>query len=171
MRNTTGNGGGNGGDERTMGGKLTGAGSVFREFTHFPKCKIFSCTRMGYVTARCCCYCERKDRCGDPCKNDPNKCGMCVMPTKEPEKKKVLYSLDSLDLPDAPDIARAERTGLRPGEVPFDGEDIPCPICGKLAEKFFFDCDGTLFGCDQCVTEKTAEEYDNEKREGGKDEW
>ena len=147
-----------------MGRKLLGTGSVFRNFTDKPKCKIFSCTRMSYYSNFCCRYCDRLSTCSDPCLNDPGKCGMCFYPNEneKKEKKQVSYPLGSNDLPDAPDIARAERTGMRPGEVPFDDEETICPICGKVAETFYFDCDGTVFGCDQCVSKKPAEEYDPE---------
>ena len=148
-----------------MGGKLIGTGSVFRKFTDKPKCKIFSCTRMHYISNFCCQYCERRDVCNDPCLNDPAKCGMCFDPNEEEqkEKKKPMYSLDSLDLPDAPDIARAERTGLKPGEVPFDDEEVTCPICGAMCETIYKDVDGDVCGCDVCIKRMDAYEYQRER--------
>lgn len=141
-----------------------GTGSVFRGFTSTPKCKIFSCTRMHYISNFCCKFCERRDKCTDPCLNDPAKCGMCFNPNEEEKKDiKPMYSLDSLDLPDAPDIARAERTGLRPGEVPFDEEEVACPICGEVCEIIFKDVDGDVCGCDCCVRRMSAYKYQKER--------
>ena len=73
-----------GGD--TEVGKLLGTGSLFRGISAYPKCAIFECKRYhgGTVNNRCCFYCDKKDQCGDPCLNDPERCGKCVMP---PEKE------------------------------------------------------------------------------------
>lgn len=46
-----------------------------------PKCLIFQCV-YGH-SYRCCAVCKRKDTCSDPCKNDPARCGKCMLP---PEK-------------------------------------------------------------------------------------
>ena len=149
-----------------MGGKLIGTGSVFRSFTDKPKCTIFSCTRMHYIANFCCKYCERFETCSDPCLNDPKKCGMCFYPDeKEQEKEKVTYPLGSMDLPDAPDIARAERTGLKPSEVPFDDDCVECPICGELCESIYTDFDGDVCGCNQCLRRMDAYEYQRQKEE------
>ena len=141
-----------------MAGKLIGTGSVFRKFTSTPKCRIFSCTRMHYITNFCCQFCERREVCNDPCLNDPEKCGMCFDPNEEEqkEKKKPMYSLDSLDLPDAP-------SRVKPGEVPFDDEEVTCPICGAVCETIFKDIDGDVCGCDVCIKRMDAYEYQKER--------
>lgn len=137
-------------------GKMLGSGSIFRNFTCFPKCKIFNCTRARYVNNRCCYYCEKKDKCSDPCFNDPKKCSMCFYPeTKEGETP--MWELGDMALPDAPVIEKTERFGT---DDPDDGEETKeCPICGKDADRFFYDCDGTLFGCNVCVKSIDASEY------------
>lgn len=143
---------------------MMGGGSIFRASSLYPQCKIFHCTRSRGVKMECCFYCDRREECGDPCRNNPDACGMCVVPPGwEGETEEGMTMLGSADLPDPPDIERAERTGLRPGETARDDDGIECPICGKLAEKFYFDCDGTLFGCDVCVTQKWAEDYTPEQ--------
>ena len=69
-----------------MSQKLLGGGTIFRRISRYPQCKIFSCSRSssGTVNNRCCFYCEKKEKCGDPCLNHPERCGQCVHP---PEKK------------------------------------------------------------------------------------
>lgn len=37
------------------------------------KCQIFHCDRRG--DRYCCFYCERKNRCKNPCLNHPDRCG------------------------------------------------------------------------------------------------
>ena len=153
-----------------MNGELTGAGSIYRNFTSFPKCKIFTCPKSAHITAKCCFYCEKRDKCADPCMNHPEKCGQCVKPEGWKEKKSASYPLGSPDLPDHPDIVRAERTGLRPGETPFEDEGVPCPICGKLTDTLYLDVDGDLCGCENCVRRVDAHEYEkNEEWEDADD--
>lgn len=145
-----------------MSGKLLGSGSIYRDSSLYPQCKIFSCPKARYITNKCCFYCQKKDKCNERCLNDPAKCRMCVIP---PKMEKEMHRINDFDLPDAPDIARAERTGLRPGEVPFDDDEngIICPICGKMCETFYFDRDGDLFGCDMCVKRTDAYQYEVEE--------
>ena len=67
-----------------------------------------------------------------------------------------MYSLDSLDLPDAP-------SHVKPGEVPFDDEEVNCPICGAVCETIFKDVDGDVCGCDVCIKRMDAYEYQRER--------
>ena len=39
-----------------------------------------------------------------------------------------------------------------------DGRVPCCPICGQEAYEGYYDKDGTLVGCDQCVTIKSWED-------------
>lgn len=137
-------------------GSLNG-GSIYRGFTKYPRCRIFSCPRLRGVSYKCCFYCEKRDKCSERCLNTPEKCGMCIIPDKEEAEKMI-------DLPDHPDIRKMELYGtLHPEE-----EELPapiCPICGKEAEEYFFDCDYEIFGCDKCVTSKDAWEYTQEHKE------
>lgn len=145
-------------------GNMLGTGSIFRNITCVPKCKIFNCTRSRYVNDRCCYYCQKKGICGDPCLNNPERCGMCFYPEPKEGEEKV-WELGSDRLPDEPGIQKMERFGTTtPGEE--EEIDVVCPICGKLAERFFYDCDGTLFGCDACVKSIDASDYEPE---GGDD--
>lgn len=110
----------------------------------------------------CCAYCEKRASCSDKCLNDPDKCKMCVTP---PANGKEWERTDGYDLPDAPDIALAERTGLKPFELPFDDVDVECPICGKACATIYTDVDGDCCGCENCVKPMDAEEYMREKEE------
>lgn len=74
--------------------------------------------------------------------------------------------MNDLDLPDAPDIARAERTGLRPGEIPFDDEDAVCPVCGHLCDTIYQDTSGEIKGCDVCIKPIDAFEWALSRKEG-----
>jgi hypothetical protein len=138
---------------------MLGAGGIFRNFTKYPRCKIFNCSRSRAVSYKCCYYCEKKGMCHDPCKNDPQKCGQCYYPEIK-EGETPMWELWDMNLPDAPIIRNTERFGAEDPSLIDDGDrEITCPICGKLAETFYYDCDGTLFGCDRCVTKKDAEDY------------
>ena len=140
-------------------GNMLGTGSIFRNITCVPKCKIFNCTRARYVNNRCCFYCEKKEICADPCLNNPEKCNMCFYPEPK-EGETPMWEVGDTNLPDHPDTQRLEKYGtLNPEE---EEKEVVCPICGKIAERFFFDCDGTLFGCDVCVSQKSADEYEPE---------
>ena len=62
------------------------------------------------------------------------------------------WSLGSSDLPDAPDIARVERTGLKPFELPFDPEvEAHCPCCGSPCDTLYRSESGEIIGCDVCI--------------------
>lgn len=37
-------------------------------------CKIFYCADCGDMI--CCTTCDKRDRCGNPCLNDPSRCGI-----------------------------------------------------------------------------------------------
>lgn len=79
------------------------------------------------------------------------------------------YRLGDMDLPDAPDIARAERYGLKPGELPFEpGIEVRCPICGASCETVLYDVYGEIAGCGICLRpiDGRAEETE-EWTEGG----
>lgn len=68
-----------------MTGKLLIGGSIYRGNITYPRCEIFSCVRAhsGTVSNRCCHFCEKKDKCNNPCQNHPDKCGKCVRPTRK----------------------------------------------------------------------------------------
>ena len=55
------------------------------------------------------------------------------------------------ELPDAPDIERMERTGLRAGEIPFDDDGIQCPVCDVICETIYQQTNGIIVGCENCV--------------------
>lgn len=136
-----------------MGKGSLGGGSIYRSFTSYPRCQLFSCPRQRGVSYRCCFYCDRRDQCSDRCLNRPSECGMCIIPEQEDLPPVI-------DIPDHPDIRKMELYGtIHPEEE--DEPDPICPICGKEAETFYFDCDHEIFGCDQCVTSKDAWEYMN----------
>ena len=144
---------------------MMGGGSIFRKSSPYPQCRIFHCTRSRGVKMACCFYCDRRGICGDPCLNHPEKCGMCVLPPKEKEDD--IKTITDFDLPDAPDIARAERTGLRPHELPFEDEAVKCPICGQICETIYKDVDEDCCGCENCVKRMDAYEY--QRMKGGQD--
>ena len=50
-----------------------------------------------------------------------------------------------LDLPDAPDIRQAELFGID------EGQDVYCPICGEENPEWFYEADGEIIGCSECV--------------------
>lgn len=55
-------------------------------------------------------------------------------------------------MPDAPDIARVERTGLKPFELPFDPEvEAHCPCCGSPCDTLYKSESGEILGCNVCV--------------------
>ena len=64
------------------------------------------------------------------------------------------------DLPDAPWVRDAENNGMP------SAEPVLCPVCGEECETLFEDSNGEIFGCDQCVTQKDAWEWAEEKRLG-----
>ena len=145
--------------------KLLGGGTIFRDSSLYPQCKIFNCARTKSVKNLCCAYCEKRITCSDKCLNDPEKCKQCVIP---PNSKKEWKRMDDYDLQDAPDIARAERTGLKPGQLPFDEEEVKCPICGMICQTLYRDYDQDICGCENCLKPIDAEDYwFNERREEG----
>lgn len=40
-----------------------------------------------------------------------------------------------------------------------------CPICEEECEELYFDNNGDICGCDNCITVKNAYEYEEEKAE------
>lgn len=62
------------------------------------------------------------------------------------------------DIPDHPVIRNLEATGYPDGKEP----DFPhCPVCGKECETLYTsDEDGSVVGCDGCLTEHDAWERD-----------
>lgn len=130
---------------------MLGGGSIYRKSSKYPQCKIFQCPKARGVLNICCHYCARREQCSSPCLNTPDKCRMCVVP---PDKEKEMaFTLGDYSMPDAPAIRETERFG-KP-----DGDDVICPICGKAAETFYFDCDNEIFGCDVCVSRMDAYQY------------
>ena len=70
---------------------------------------------------------------------------------------------DDMNLPDAPDIQRAERFGLAPGELPFEpNEEVNCPVCGALCETVYRTQYGEIAGCDVCLRPIDAYDWANE---------
>ena len=81
-----------------------------------------------------------------------------------------MWDLGDAELPDEPGIARAERTGLKPGELPFDPEEeaVNCPVCGAECDTVYRKLDGEIVGCDVCVYPVDAYDWNNaEKTEWG----
>lgn len=141
-----------------MSGKLTGAGSIYRSFTTFPKCKIFTCPKSAHITAKCCYFCEKKEKCTDPCMNDPAKCGQCVKPEGWEESKEVSYPMGCPDLPDHPDIRKMELYGT----IHPEREECPdpiCPVCQEECETIYLDANGDCCGCNLCVKKIDALDY------------
>lgn len=56
------------------------------------------------------------------------------------------------DLPDAPWIRDAMING-----VP-EPDPVHCPICGEECDTIYFDRNGEIFGCEECI--KTRDAYD-----------
>ena len=131
-----------------MGKGSLGGGSIYRKFTSYPRCQLFSCPRQRGVSYRCCFYCERKEKCSDHCLNSPSRCGMCIIP--EQEEKPVV------DIPDAPWIRDAERYGA---PAPVGDDDVECPICGKICDFVYKDIDGDVCGCENCLTKIESYEW------------
>ena len=74
-----------------------------------------------------------------------------------------MWELGDMNLPDAPDIRRAERFGLKPGELPFEPEEeINCPVCGALCETVYRTQDGEIAGCNVCLEAVDAADWVNE---------
>ena len=141
---------------------MMGGGTIFRKNSKYPQCKIFNCKRSRGSKQLCCFFCDVKEQCSDPCLNNPEKCKMCVMPLTEEEEKEMKDAL-VMDLPDAPDIARAERTGLRPGEKYCD--DVICPICGMECYTIYKDIDNDVCGCENCIRRMDANEWESEAKD------
>lgn len=141
-------------------GSCTG-GSIFKGFTKYPRCQIFTCTRNRGVSYRCCYWCDHRETCADVCLNSPvgpSPCNQCIIP-EDFDMGMSSYALGDPALPDDPAIRRAERTGLRPGESP-DEPETECPICGKLCESLYLDIDNDVCGCENCLRKIDAADYD-----------
>ena len=72
------------------------------------------------------------------------------------------------DLPDAPWVRDAELNGY-PSDDP-----VHCPICGEECDTIFYDKNGEIFGCEQCIQKKDAYEWAEEERlaqQEGADDW
>ena len=70
--------------------------------------------------------------------------------------------MSCMDLPDAPWIREAETYGMP------EPEDVNyyCPVCGaEQPEDFYFDRDGDICGCCDCMKRRDAYEYVIEHRE------
>lgn len=62
--------------------------------------------------------------------------------------------MSNYDLPDDPIIQNMERTGYPDGKEP---RSPRCPVCGEECETLFTsDLDGSIAGCDVCLTEHDA---------------
>lgn len=53
---------------------------------------------------------------------------------------------------DCPEIANALRTGYPGGEPKWPH----CPVCGSECEEVYKDTNGVVFGCEECVSTKSA---------------
>ena len=53
---------------------------------------------------------------------------------------------------DCPEIENTIRTGYPHGEPNYPH----CPVCGSECEEIYFNEDGDIFGCDDCVRTKSA---------------
>ena len=136
-------------------GSLNG-GSIYRGFTKYPRCRIFSCPKLRGVSYKCCYFCDKRDKCSERCLNTPEKCGMCIIPDKEEAEKMI-------DLPDHPDIRKMELYGtLHPEEIEVDPI---CPICQEECETIYLDMDGDAFGCDLCIKKVDACEWKEKHKE------
>lgn len=141
-----------------MGKGSLGGGSIFRGFTNYPRCQLFSCPHLRGVSYKCCAYCDKREKCDDKCLNTPDRCKMCIYPEGCEEMP---YTLESNDIPDHPDIRKMEMYGtLHPEETE---EEPVCPICGKECETIYIDIDNDVCGCDQCVNKKDAWDWKEEK--------
>ena len=58
-------------------------------------------------------------------------------------------------IPDAPYIRDAELFGM------YDGPEVTpvCPVCGALGPDDFYEQDGEIIGCSECVKCKDAYEW------------
>ena len=60
---------------------------------------------------------------------------------------------DRFTCPDAP---------LTPPEDGIDLEHLPrCPVCGEVCETIYLNCYNEPVGCDGCLTQVEAREYDD----------
>lgn len=133
-----------------MGKGSLGGGSIYRKFTSYPRCQLFSCPRQRGVSYRCCFYCDRKDHCSDHCLNSPSRCGMCIVPEQEDLPPVI-------DIPDHPDIRKMELYGtLHPEETEIDPV---CPVCQEECETIYLDANGDCCGCNLCVKKIDALDY------------
>lgn len=140
-----------------MGKGSLGGGSIYRKFTTYPRCQLFSCPRQRGVSYRCCFYCERKEKCSDHCLNSPSRCGMCIVPKQEDLPPVI-------DIPDDPMIRKMELYGtLHPEQE--EGPDPICPICGKECDFIFTDIDGDCAGCENCLNRVDAYEWKEKHKE------
>lgn len=64
------------------------------------------------------------------------------------------------DIPEHPVVANLMRTGYPDGKEP---AEIVCPICGADAERFYETKDGTIVGCECCLTSRYYYEYEAEE--------
>lgn len=70
-----------------------------------------------------------------------------------------MENVNMYDLPDHPDIERAQRTGYPDARE--DRENV-CPICGGGGGYLFYkNQDGEVVGCEVCLT--TIEPYEYEE--------
>lgn len=142
-------------------GSLNG-GSIFRQFTSYPRCDIFSCPRQRGCSFRCCFFCPRKGECEEKCLNNPAVCGRCLVPDKG--RNVMRYALGNMDLPDHPDIRKMELYGtLHPEEE--EGPEPICPVCQEECETIYLDANGDCCGCNLCVKTMDAWEYTRKAQE------
>ena len=152
---------------------MLGAGGIYRKFTSYPRCTIFNCVKLRGVSYKCCYYCHKKNSCHDPCRNDPERCGKCVIPEEYiqemKEAKEMGYELGDMNLPDAPEIQKAEKTGLKPWQQAMDEINVQCPICGdrKSCDMVYLDRYGIVVGCNRCIQKMDVVDYmEMEKQKG-----
>lgn len=118
-----------------------------------PQCMIFTCERKS--DDPCCFYCVKKVECGEAaCKNNPERCGKCMMPAEKKEEGK---TVNRYDIPDHPVIRHAERFG---GSASYNASDDPiCPECNQKCLICYVDRFGQVIGCDHCISSRNAAAY------------
>ena len=68
-------------------------------------------------------------------------------------------------IPDAPYIREAEMYGV---ETP---KPVYCPLCDEPCETIYRDRYGTVFGCENCIEEQDADEWQEEENAASSPDW
>lgn len=54
--------------------------------------------------------------------------------------------------------------GVHDYPSPPEPDEAYCPVCGSACEKFYRSLNGEILGCDECIDEVDAFEYNEEQR-------